>query len=65
MQPILKEQAVAMFGSASALARALGIKPQAVSQWAAGEPIPERHQLRLRYEVLPKMHRAPEDNTAA
>lgn len=65
MNPITKEQAVAMFGSNSALARALGIKPAAVSQWKDGEPIPELQQYKLRYEVLPKMHTPPRGDTAA
>jgi hypothetical protein len=54
MQPITKEKAIAMFGSASALARALGVSPQAVYQRPEQKPIPDVHQLRLRYEILPQ-----------
>jgi len=59
MKPILKEQAVAMFGSVRALADALSVEPQAIYQWPDGQPIPEKRQLQLRYEILPKMHMAP------
>jgi len=51
---ITKEQAVAIFDSQAALARALGITRGAVSQWKAGEPIPENCALKLRYEIAPK-----------
>jgi DNA-binding transcriptional regulator YdaS (Cro superfamily) len=58
--PILKEQALAAFGNnASRLARALGIKPSAVSQWKDGEAIPAKQALRLRYEIRPDLFGRP------
>lgn len=35
------------------MADALGISKQAVSQWHEDEAIPELHELRVRYELLP------------
>lgn len=55
---ITKEQAVAYFGTQTALAAALGITKSAVSQWRAGEPIPREQQLRLRYEIAPEAFKA-------
>jgi len=49
-----KEQAISLYGSASRLAEALGITKGAVSLWRDDRPIPERHELRLRYELKPK-----------
>lgn len=43
-----KREAIDQFGSAVALARALGITKQAVSQWSE-EKIPEKQELRIRY----------------
>lgn len=51
---ILKEEAVAMYRTQAALARALGIKRSAVNQWKDGEPIPERQALKLRYQLRPE-----------
>jgi len=45
-----KSEAVALFGSAKALARALGISKAAVSQWPEG-PIPQKQDLKIRYEL--------------
>lgn len=39
-------------GRKSQLAAALGISRQAVSRWELNEPIPEKHQLKLRHEIL-------------
>jgi len=55
---ITKEQAVALFGSQIALAKALGITKGAVSQWRDGEPIPEAQALKLRYEIAPEAFQA-------
>ncbi len=54
---ITKEQAIALYESQSALARALGITKGAVSQWPDGKQIPENHALRLRYELKPEEFR--------
>lgn len=42
-------------GNRAALARALGITRQAINAWPVDGPIPERQELRLRYEVLPEV----------
>ena len=44
-----------MTDSVGELARALNITPSAVYQWRDGEPIPDAHALRLRYELKPKV----------
>ena len=50
---ITKQQAVAAYGgNASALARALGITPQAIYQWPDG-PIDEGHALKLWFVLKP------------
>ncbi len=43
-----KREAIEQFGSGAALAKALGITKQAVSQWPE-EKIPEKQELRIRY----------------
>jgi len=55
---ISKQDAIALFGSGSALARALGISPAAVSLWPDDKPIPEKQALRLRYEIKPDAFRS-------
>ena len=50
---ISKAEAIAAYGgNASALARDLGIKPQAVYQWPEGE-IREGYALKLRFVLKP------------
>ena len=50
---ITKAQALEAYGrNASALARALGISPQAIYQWPDG-PIAELHALKLAFVLLP------------
>ncbi len=51
-----KHEAIALFSSAKELAKALGISKSAVSQWPDG-PIPDRHDLRIRYELRPEHFR--------
>lgn len=52
---ITKEQAIALFGSVKALQAALGLKTHsAIYMWKDGEPIPEAHELRLRYQLKPE-----------
>lgn len=51
---ITKEEAIAMFRTQAALARALGIGRQAVNQWKDGQPIPERQALKIRYQLRPE-----------
>jgi DNA-binding transcriptional regulator YdaS (Cro superfamily) len=48
--------AVALFGSQSALARALGIRPAAVAQW--GETVPSLRQLQIQQLTLGKLKAA-------
>lgn len=40
-------QAIAHFGTESALARALGVKPPSVSEWKDGIPITRQYQIEL------------------
>ncbi len=50
-----KAEALSYFnGNGAALARALGINREAVYQWS-DDRIPAAQELRLKYEVLPKM----------
>jgi hypothetical protein len=50
--PVLKEAAIAAYnGNGAALARALEVTAAAVYQWPSNKPIPERHALRLRYQL--------------
>lgn len=51
---ITKEEAIGMYLSQVALARALGISRQAVCNWPNGEPIPEAQALKLRYVLRPE-----------
>lgn len=51
---ITKEQAIRLFGSVKALQTALGLKTHsAIYMWPDGEPIPENHALRIRYQLRP------------
>lgn len=50
----MKEDAIALFGSKSNLARALGIYRQAVSQWRDGHPIPQVQAMKIRYQLKPE-----------
>lgn len=52
---ITKEQAIQLFGGRKALQNALGLKSHsAIVMWAAGEPIPEAHALRIRFVLRPE-----------
>ena len=51
-----KQEAIALFSSAKELAEALGISKSAVSQWPDG-PIPDNHDLRIRYVLKPEQFR--------
>lgn len=51
---ITKNQAIALFGSVKELQTALGLKTHsAISMWG-DNPIPEVHELRIRYELKPE-----------
>lgn len=51
---LTKEQAIELFGSVEALRLALGLKSRAaIYLWKPGKPIPENHDLRIRYELRP------------
>lgn len=51
---LLKEQAIALFPSRKAMQKALGLKSHAaISMWPDGKPIPENHELRIRYQLRP------------
>ncbi|HLW75314.1 MAG TPA: Cro/CI family transcriptional regulator [Gammaproteobacteria bacterium] len=56
-QRLSKQEAIALFPTAKALATALGVSKSAVSQWPDG-PIPENHDLKIRYELKPEHFRA-------
>ena len=42
-------------GKKTELAKALGITKQAINGWVPDKPIPEKQELKLRYEVFPQM----------
>ncbi|GAB3744923.1 hypothetical protein [Lysobacter olei] len=51
---LTKEQAIRLFGSVKELQTALGLKTHsAIYMWHDGQPIPENHALRIRYELRP------------
>lgn len=55
MHTITKEQAIRLFGSVKSLQTALGLKTHsAIYMWPDGEPIPENHALRIRYQLKPE-----------
>ena len=65
-EPITRKQAVAAYGSVSALAKALGISRTAVYLWPEDAPIPELQSLKLRYELRPDVFGpAPDKKEAA
>ena len=51
---VTKEQAIELFGTPLALAEALGIERANVYMWPDGEPIPEKHALRIRFVLKPE-----------
>ena len=55
---ISKQKAIEIFGSITALAKALGITQSAVSQWPDNKPIPILQEMKLKYEILPKINTA-------
>lgn len=51
---LTKEQAIELFGSVKELQAALGLKTHsAIYMWQDGQPIPDNHALRIRYELRP------------
>lgn len=52
---ISKQEAISAYGTQQALADALGISRTAVTMWSADDPIPEKHALKLRYELKPEV----------
>lgn len=59
-----KQEAIALFSSAQELGTALGISKAAVSRWPDG-PIPDNHDLRIRYELKPERIQPAEDARTA
>lgn len=55
---VTKELALKLFGTPLELAQALGIERANVYMWKDGEPIPEKHALRIRYELKPEAFRS-------
>lgn len=47
-----------LFGSYKAAAKALRISKGAIGNWETDDPIPENHDLRIRYELKPEAFRA-------
>lgn len=43
------------FESKADIARAMGVSRQVVNGWGNDKPIPAVHELRLRYEVAPRL----------
>lgn len=63
---ISKQDAITAYRTQQALADALGISRTAVTMWRDDEPIPEKHALKLRYELRPDVFGpAPETAKAA
>lgn len=48
-----KAEAIALYGSVTKLARAIGRTHSAVSMWNDDAPIPNEHYLALRYQLRP------------
>jgi hypothetical protein len=56
---LLKHDAIALFGSIEEMRIALGLKTrQAIYMWPDNEPIPEPHELKIRFVLKPKSFRA-------
>jgi len=56
---ITRAQAVQLFGSVKALQTALGLKTHsAVYMWPEDAPIPDKHALRIQYELRPNAFKA-------
>ncbi len=52
---MIKKEAISLFGSPEALRIALGLKTRhAVYMWPDDEPIPEVHELKIRYVLKPE-----------
>jgi len=62
-----KHEAIALFGSVEALRDALGLGTRhAIYMWPDDEPIPEVHDLKIRYELKPEAFgNKPAKNKAA
>lgn len=56
--------ALKIFKTRVALAKALGITKQAVSAWEEDKPIPENHSLKLKYEIIPNLKSEAETEAA-
>lgn len=62
---ISKQEAIDAYGTQQALADALGITRPAVTMWPDDAPIPERHELKLRYVLKPERFAEVSKQTAA
>ena len=52
------------FGNRKAqLAEALGISRQAISNWSENQAIPEKHELKIRHELVPQISLGSHDST--
>ena len=52
---ITKRKLLTVFKSQADIARKLGIDDPAVCRWPMDKPIPEKHELRLRYVLMPEV----------
>jgi hypothetical protein len=53
--PLTREQAIALFDGVEPLRSALKLKSRStIYMWKPGEPIPEPHDLRIRYVLKPE-----------
>lgn len=62
---ISKQSAIDAYGTHQALADALGISRTAVTMWPDDAPIPEKHALKLRYELRPELFNKQAKHKAA
>ncbi len=57
--PLTKEQALSYFRTQAELAAALDIRTTAISNWKEDAPIPSKHDLNLRFQIIPTIKRKP------
>lgn len=60
-EPMKLSDAIKAFDTQSAIADLLGIRPQQISKWRAGNTVPERHRARLVVESAGRLRASPDD----
>jgi len=58
---ITKRQLLTRYETQVAIADLFGISKQAVSRWGLDDPIPRAQELRLRYELSPRLYAPDKD----